>query len=108
MAFNTPEEARVLVEQATKMFTDQGLIIEAGWAGLRAYWLDTETPSEQVRDMRWAFFAGAQHLFSSIMTVLEPDGEPTEKDLQRMGLIAEELDRFAEEMKKVLPTQGKA
>jgi hypothetical protein len=53
-----------------------------------------DAPKIQLQEMRQAFFAGAQHLFSSIMTILEPDAEPTDKDLERMDLIDKELRAF--------------
>jgi hypothetical protein len=48
--------------------------------------------------MHYAFMAGAQHLFSSIMTILDPEAEPTERDLKRMDLIDQELEAFRKEM----------
>jgi hypothetical protein len=44
--------------------------------------------------MRGAFFAGAQHLFASIMVIMDPGAEPTAADLARMSQIHEELERF--------------
>jgi len=59
--------------------------------------------------MRNAFFAGAQHLFSSIMTILEPDAEPTEKDMQRMDLIDKELRAFINDFTlRNCPTEGRS
>ena len=63
----------------------------------------------QLDEMRNAFFAGAQHLFALITSVLEPGEEPTEKDLRRMGSIADELDRFIEDFKlRHFPFEGSA
>jgi hypothetical protein len=50
--------------------------------------------------MRNAFFAGAQHVFGSIMQMLEPGEEATEKDLQRLTLINIELQEFLAQFKK--------
>ena len=58
--------------------------------------------------MRYAFMAGSQHLFASIMSILDPGDEPTEKDLKRMDLIAAELEVFRKEMEAELPTRGRA
>jgi hypothetical protein len=68
--------------------------------------------------MRWGsveiefsttFCAGAQHLFGSIMSVLEPGDEPTDKDLQRMDLIHKELDAFIKDFSlRHTPTKGTA
>jgi hypothetical protein len=48
--------------------------------------------------MRIAYMAGAQHLFSSIMTILEPGQMETEADVSRLDLIDKELDKFAQEL----------
>jgi hypothetical protein len=53
-----------------------------------------------------AFLAGSQHLFSSIVVILDPgDEQPTEADLRKMDLIDKELRAFAREM---LTTEGSA
>jgi len=51
--------------------------------------------------MRKAFFMGAQHLYASIMGILEPGAEPTDKDLDRMGLIHNELEAFRMEVTNI-------
>ena len=79
--------------------TDAGKIIEAGWIGYRFNVLPPDAPAIQVEETHMAFFAGAQHLFSSIMCILEPDAEPTEKDLMRMSAISNELDSFLAQFK---------
>ena len=82
------------IENLTKDLTDKGLLIEAGFAALRHMAIAKDASAEQVDEMRGAFFAGAQHLFASIMSILDPgDEEPTENDLRRMSLITDELAR---------------
>ena len=54
-------------------------------------------PQIQIDEMRNAFFAGAQHLFASIMGILDPEAEVTEADLKRMDAIAGELQNFYNE-----------
>lgn len=80
----------------TKTLTDQGKIVEAGWVGYRHKVVPAGAGPVQVEECRRAFFAGAQHLFASIMTVLEPGAEPTENDMQRMDHINNELRAFGE------------
>jgi hypothetical protein len=53
--------------------------------------------------MRWVFFAGAQHLFGSIMGIMDPGEEPTDADLRRMDQIDVELKTFIAEFKKKFP-----
>lgn len=85
------------IDQVMRGLADKGKVIEAGWEGLRLAVLPMEAPPVQISEMRMAFFAGAQHLFSSILSVLEQDAEPTENDLRRMSLIHKELQKFEHE-----------
>jgi hypothetical protein len=78
----------------TKEFTERGKIIEAGWAAFRHLVIAKDAPPIQIQEMQLAFMAGADHLFSSIMNVLDPGEEPSEADLRRMDLIAQELDEW--------------
>ena len=59
--------------------------------------IPNDAPQIQKDEMKNAFFAGASHLFTSIMSVLEPGDDPTEKDIKRVELISEELERYLAE-----------
>lgn len=87
------------IEKLTKELTDNGLLIEAGFVSLRNVAMAKDATPEQVDEMRSAFFAGAQHLFASIMCALDAGEDATEKDLLRMSLISDELDRFLADYK---------
>jgi hypothetical protein len=50
-------------------------IIEAGWRSLKAASVDPDAPTIQLEEMRNAFFAGAQHVFSSVVRTDKPDHE---------------------------------
>lgn len=93
---------RELHDDLVKQAVDEGKLIEAGWLSLRYLTIPPDAPDFQLRDMRVAFFAGAQHLWASIMSVLEPDSEPTPNDLRRMALIGTELDSFAEQLQRAV------
>ena len=97
---------QLLANTLAKEFVDQGLLIEAGWAAFQVYVMEAKSPPLQVADMRMAFFAGAQHLWGSVMSVLSDDEEPTPEDEQRMALIDAELRSFAEKLVATLPTKG--
>ena len=85
-----------LCEELTAALTDGGLLIHGGFAGFQAAVIDDAAPPEQVAQMRLAFYAGATHVFFSVMNVLDHEcEEPTEKDLARMDAVAKELERFA-------------
>ena len=59
-----------------------------------------DVPAIQYKEMRSAFFAGAHHLFASIMNVMDEDREPTKNDMLRMDLIHHELQAFLQEYKR--------
>jgi hypothetical protein len=82
-----------------KHLTDQGRLIAAGFEALRFAAIPTDAPGLQVEEMRNAFFAGAQHLFASITSMLDPGIEPTENDLNRMTIIEIELNEFEEQFR---------
>jgi hypothetical protein len=97
------------LEALSRELTDQGRLIEAGWIGFRFTALTGEVPAAQLDELRNVFFAGAQHLFSSIMIILDPGAEPTAADLQRMDLINAELKTFIETFAaRHLPVKGSA
>jgi hypothetical protein len=100
---------RQFLEQLSRRLADDGKLIEAGWIGLRIAAVPLNAPAVQLEEMRNAFMAGAQHLFSSIMTILDPSLEETEADMRRLDLIASELDEFRKELElRVSRTKGSA
>jgi len=102
-------EIRKVIDAVTAYLVDEGRVIEAGWIALRVQSIPDDASPVQLDEMRNAFFAGAQHLFASINSVLEEGEEPTPADLRRMDNIANELDRFIEDYKlRHFPSEGSA
>ena len=104
---------RKLIEEATERLakgaTDQGRLIELGFVAFSRYVIPKDASPTQRREMMIAFMAGAQHLFGSIMGILDPGTEPTEKDLRRMDLIAREMEEWTAILsERVNPSQGSA
>ncbi len=104
MSAPTTEQLNALARE----FTDKGKLIEAGWIGLRIAAVPLDAPQLQIDEMRNAFFAGAQHLFGSIMGILDPGEEPTDADLNRMDLIDKELRDFIRTYELNIRTEGNA
>lgn len=97
------------MQALTRKLVDDGRLIEAGWVGLRAMWLPPDAPENQVADLRKAFMAGAQHAWSSLLTMLDEGEDPTTADLGRMEKIQAELDAFGAELARDhYPTKGSA
>lgn len=98
------------VDRITKSLVDQGKVIEAGWKGYEMIVVPVDASTVQRSECRQAFYAGAQHLFGSINSILDDDREPTQRDLRRMTLIHEELERFVKDFKlqHLMPSRGRA
>lgn len=93
-------DAGKIVDGLTKKFTDEGKLIEAGFQAYRMLAIPPNAPEIQVSECRLAYFFGAQHLFSSLMGVLDEGSEPTEDDLKRLDLIDTELNTFVAQVKE--------
>lgn len=91
---------REYLRRFERELVDKGKLIEAGFVGLRLAAIPEDAGKTQLEEMRNAFFAGAQHLFSSIMDIMDDDHEPTAADLKRMDLIQSELDVFIRDFSK--------
>lgn len=93
-------DIKATVESLTRKLLDDGKIVEAGWVGLKMIALPKDASDVQISEMRMAFFAGAQHLFSSIMAGLEEGKDETPADLRRMDNIHRELKQFADQFRR--------
>src|SRR4051794_24276946 len=103
------DTAQAVAQKLSEALADAGKIIEGGWEGFRLMVIPKEAPQIQAHEMRMAFFAGAQHLFASIIAVMDSDREPTSSDLRRMSLIHSELESFRTDLELIqLPTDGSA
>ncbi|MBR0879153.1 hypothetical protein ACVMGC_004816 [Bradyrhizobium barranii subsp. barranii] len=98
------------LERLGSKLADAGKLIEAGWIGYRLIVMHPDAPLAQIEECKLAFFAGAQHLFGSLMSILDPgDVEPTAADLRKMDLIDKELRTFAEQFElQVTKAKGSA
>lgn len=56
-------------------------------------------PSQR-REMRRAFYAGAQGILFGVIAAFAPESEPTEADLKVMEGLQQELSEFAESVKQ--------
>lgn len=89
---------QLMAEHLTKIATDKGHVVELGWIAMRLHVIPADASDTQLSEMRKAFFLGAEHVWASIMTILDPGAEPTEKDMRRMDLINRELEAFRKEV----------
>jgi hypothetical protein len=96
------EQAQEAAREVSKVFVDSGLLVEAGWAAFRQILVPRDATPEQLRLLRTAFFAGAQHTFHGVICVLDEGEEITDSDMRRMDLANQELTTFFEQMKAML------
>jgi hypothetical protein len=89
------EITRDEVAALSRKLAEDGKLIAAGWVGCRLAIVPAGAGKAQVDDMEMAFMGGAQHLWASIMSILDPGKEPTKADLRKMTLIDNELRDFA-------------
>jgi hypothetical protein len=77
----------------THSLADSGLLVEGGFAAYTMiHKIDPSDP--RMPSLRDAYMAGAEHLWSSVMMILDPGEEPTQKNLDKMTLIHNEIDRW--------------
>jgi hypothetical protein len=100
---------RQYLELLSKRLADEGKLIEAAWIGLRQATVPFDAPAVQLEEMRNAFMAGALHVFSIKMMILDPGDMETDFDMRRMSLIDAELREFAKELGlRMARTKGNA
>lgn len=92
-------DMRAVHDALAKKLADQGKLLEAGFLAMRATIIPAGASEGQVSDMRIAYMGGAQHLFATMMAMLDPESGPTANDLRRMSLISDELRAFEGELK---------
>lgn len=103
------DQQRALHDAVLKRLADEGRLIEAGFVAMRAAIIPVDASEGQISDMRIAYMAGAQHLYASMMSVMDSDREPTPRDLLRMAAIDTELRSFEGEIKlRAARTKGSA
>lgn len=90
---------RQIVDALIREFTDKGKLVELGWLAMRKHKVPHTATPAQIREMRLCYMAGAQHIFASMMQMMDEDREPTANDMARMGSIHMELEQIAKELK---------
>lgn len=94
--------------ELTRKLSDEGKLIEAGAALYEHYVLPADASDVQRQKTRIAFMAGAQHLFASLMSIMDEGQEPTEADLNRMDLIHKELEQWGKTLsERMTPAPAK-
>ena len=95
--------------ELTRKLMDEGKIIEAGFAVFFATVIPKDASPVQRDEMLLSFMAGAQHVFASMVSGLDPGDEPTEADMRRYDRMHAELEAWTDRLlARAMPTQGSA
>ena len=96
-----------VTKDIVRVLIDEGKLIESGFEIMRRMAISPDAPQIQIDEMRLAFMAGAQHLFGSMMTIMDSDELPTADDIRRMEAIQKELEDWEDTiMLRLGPAQG--
>jgi len=87
--------------ELTKRAVDEKAIIALGWGAFQRT-LVPHTPPDVKNTLMLAFYCGALHLFSSLNVFLDPGDEPTDRDMQRMCNIADEVLDFEKLLERTI------
>lgn len=93
-----PETVKTFVQELTR----QGKIIEAGWLSFRYMVIPDNASDVQITETRRGFYAGATHLFQSLMAGLSDGSEVQPEDEERIAAIAGEIEGYLEELQAEL------
>lgn len=90
---------REIAQRVTEDLSQEGRLIAGGWRAFEILTGLERAPELQRSEMKLAYYSGAQHLFASIMNILEEGQEPTEGDLNKVTAIHEELEQWVRQQK---------
>lgn len=107
----SPVEKEAL--KMTRTLANEGQLIMGGFAAwMLINKINFRIPDPEHAKYADAYFAGAEHLWSSIMATFDPGEEETPADMRRMDLIQKEVDAWREKKwtayAKGMPTKGNA
>lgn len=74
-------------------------MIREQWESFERQVIPIGASAIQRQEMRRAFYAGAIALFSSILSILDPGTEPTDRDLRVMDALKAEMDDWERRLK---------
>lgn len=85
----------------TKDLADQGKLVYGGWAAYEFLCLQNADAAKKT-ELRRAWFLSAEHVFTSILSFMEGDREPTEADFDKLTKLHNELIEFRKSEEKKL------
>jgi hypothetical protein len=108
---STDSERQRYAERLARDWADKGQLVEGGWRAMRQLLLPNmqhSTKEDFEAAARKIFFLGADHVFASIIGMMEPGYAETDADMRRMGNLQEELAAFRLSLASRHDTPGSA
>lgn len=97
------DELDKLLNQTARGFAESGKLVEAGWQGF-AHAFDA--PPDKAGFLHFVFFAGAHHVYSSLIAMLMKDQEVTEADIDLYQKVGKEMHEFGEVLRAAIRRRG--
>jgi len=92
-----------LLRRTARGFAQSGKLVEAGWQGFADAF---DAPKSADTFMHFVFFAGAHHLYSSMMTMLANGAPVTDEDVDLYKKVGEEMRVFGEQLRVAIRRRG--
>src|SRR5690349_14435852 len=98
-----------LHDKIARGLADRGMLVQAGFAAFAGTPILEGKTEAQRHELLVVYMSGAQHVWGSIMGMLDAGDEITEADMRRMDSIRKELDRWAKILAaRFIETKGTA
>lgn len=97
----------VILKGLSEKLADEGKLVSAGYVlciGALENKQGKRFEDDQLKELRFMYYAGCQHIFASLVTMLEEGDETTDNDMRRMDKIFAELNEWRDEQ---LASQGR-
>lgn len=92
----------------TKKLLDDGRLLEAGWHIFRGTMLPAGLAPQSLDRIRLAYLAGAEHVFSSMLSGMDEGDAETDAEIKRMENLSIEIAKAREELNAAAPrSQGR-
>lgn len=73
--------------------------VQQAWNQFREVNFSSNPPEDYVREMRRAFYAGADEVFRTVIQIISADDEEDDEDVDHFAAIFDELAEFSRSMK---------
>lgn len=91
-------EKERLADDIVRSAGNAGLLVETGWQIHKGIILQIADNDPRLFDIRLAFMAGAEHVFTSLIGMMDEGDEITDGDMKKMALLDQEIGKIRAEL----------